>query len=72
MTTLLIVLGWLYLYARNRGKSMRVPSWMEKVHVRLYLLFKNRLYLDTVYAKLGSALMRLAARLDRRSFGGPL
>jgi NADH-quinone oxidoreductase subunit L len=72
VTTLLIVLGWLYLYARNRGKSMRVPSWMEKVHVRLYLLFRNRLYLDTVYAKLGSALMRLAARLDRRSFGGPL
>ena len=72
VTTLLIVVGWLYLYARNRGKSMRVPSWMEKVHVRLYLLFRNRLYLDTVYAKLGSALMRLAARLDRRSFGRPL
>jgi hypothetical protein len=44
---------------------------VERVHVRLYLLFRNRLYFDAVYAKVGTAMMRLAARVDRRSFGRP-
>jgi NADH-quinone oxidoreductase subunit L len=69
ITTLLIVLSWFYLYARNRGKSMRLPSWVDRVHVRLYLFFTNRLYLDALYGKLGGAVMRLASRLDRRSIG---
>jgi NADH-quinone oxidoreductase subunit L len=69
MTTLLIILGWVYLYARTRGESMRMPPWVHRVHVRLYLLFMNRLYLDETYAKLGRVVMRLAYRLDRRSLG---
>jgi NADH-quinone oxidoreductase subunit L len=72
MTTLLIVLGWFYLYARARGEKMRMPPWVESGRARLYLLFMNRLYLDVVYAKLGRAVMRLASRLDRRSLGRTL
>jgi NADH-quinone oxidoreductase subunit L len=72
MTTLLIILGWVYLYARTRGEGMRMPPWVHRVHVRLYLLFMNRLYLDEAYAKLGRVVMRLAYRLDKRSLGRTL
>jgi NADH-quinone oxidoreductase subunit L len=69
ITTVLIVLGWFYLYSRTRGKRIRMPSWVETVRASLYLLFMNRLYLDVAYSKLGAALMRLASRLDRSWLG---
>jgi NADH-quinone oxidoreductase subunit L len=72
MTTLLIVLGWFYLYAHSRGHRMRMPSWMENVHVHLYVLFMNRLYLDVIYVKLTQGIMRVASRLDRGLFGRTL
>lgn len=69
LMTLLIVLGWSYLSAQIRGHRMRVPGWMEMLRVRLYVILINRLYLDTVYLAIGRAVMRLAYRLDRGSFG---
>ncbi|HKN85930.1 MAG TPA: proton-conducting transporter membrane subunit [Nitrospiraceae bacterium] len=69
ITTLLIILGWSYLYARARGHRMYMPPWMEKVHADLYVLFMNRLYLDAVYAKLGQAVTQVATRLDKVMFG---
>ena len=72
LMTLLIVLGWAFLYARSRGQAMPVPRWLEELHVQLYVWFMNRLYLDAVFAKAGRAVMRLASRLDRRSFGRTL
>jgi NADH-quinone oxidoreductase subunit L len=72
VTTLLIILGWVYLYARTRGVSIRIPPWVERSHARLYLLFMNRLYLDAVYAKFGRAVMRLVSRLDRSLLGRTL
>ncbi|MEW6248210.1 MAG: proton-conducting transporter membrane subunit [Nitrospirota bacterium] len=68
-TTLLIVLGWFFLYARTRGRPVRMPAWAERGHSYLYVLFMNRLYLDELYAKLGRAVMRAADRLDRWSWG---
>jgi len=67
--TLLIVLGWTYLLAETRGQRVEIPPWLRRVHIRLYVLFMNRLYLDAVYAKLGRAVMRAAYRVDRGSFG---
>ena len=72
MTTVLIVLGWFYLYARSRGHRMWVPVWFETLHVGLYVLFMNRLYLDTIYQKLGRGVMRMAGRLDKSLFGRAL
>lgn len=69
---LLIVLGWIYLYARHRGQAMPVPRWLEDLRVELYVWFMNRLYLDALYAKIGRAVMRVAYRLDRGSFGRTL
>ena len=72
MTTLLIILGWFYLYAQTRGHRMRMPLWVETLHVGLYVLFMNRLYLDVIYLKLGQAVMRVASRLDKGVFGRTL
>ncbi len=69
MMTVLIVLGWSYVYAQTRGHRLRMPSWVETLHLRLYVLFMNRLYLDAVYAKMGRAATRLAGRLDRGAPG---
>jgi NADH-quinone oxidoreductase subunit L len=69
MTTLLIILGWFYLYAQTWGESMRIPRWVDPVRGRLYVLFMNRLYLDVAYSKLGGAVMRLARRVDKPSLG---
>jgi NADH-quinone oxidoreductase subunit L len=68
-TTLLIVLGWVYLYARSHGRTVRVPAWAERGQAHLYVLFLNRLYLDEIYAKLGLAVARAMTCLDRRSWG---
>jgi NADH-quinone oxidoreductase subunit L len=72
MTTLLTLLGWSYLYARTRGHSIRLPRWLERLHIRLYVLFMNRLYLDLIYSKLARAVMSLASRLDKGLFGRTL
>jgi NADH-quinone oxidoreductase subunit L len=72
MMTLLILVGWFYLYARTRGHRMPMPSWLEKLHVHLYVLFMNRLYLDVVYAKLALAVMRVASRVDKGVSGRTL
>jgi NADH-quinone oxidoreductase subunit L len=69
MTTLLIILGWFYLYAQTWGESMRIPRWVDPVRGRLYVLFMNRLYLDVAYSKLGGAVMGLARRIDKPSLG---
>lgn len=72
LMALLIVLGWAFLYARSRGHAMPLPPWVEELQVRLYVWFMNHLYLDALYAKIGRAVMRLAYRLDRGSFGRTL
>lgn len=72
MTMLLILLGWVYLYAHARGERMRAPHWVSQLRVRLYVLFMNHLYLDVIYSKLGRAIMRRAYRLERSSLGRPL
>lgn len=72
ITTLLIFLGWFYLSAQTRGHSLRMPSWLERLHITLYVFFMNRLYLDAVYAKAWQAVMRMASRLDKGLFGRAL
>jgi NADH-quinone oxidoreductase subunit L len=72
MTTVLIILGWFYLYARSRGHRMWLPAWFETFHVGLYVFFMNRLYLDTIYQKLGRGVMRMAGRLEKGLFGRAL
>jgi len=48
-TALVIILGWFYIYAQARGRTMWVPDWVEGFRLRLYVLFMNRLYADECY-----------------------
>jgi NADH-quinone oxidoreductase subunit L len=64
-TTLLIIFGWVYLYARAHGRTVRMPMWVESLFATLYVVFMNRMYMDLVYFKLGQALMRVASRFER-------
>ncbi len=68
-TTLLTVLSWVYLYAQAHGRTMRMPTWVQALRVRLYVLFMNRLYVDWLHARLGQWIMRAAHSLDKRSPG---
>jgi NADH-quinone oxidoreductase subunit L len=69
-TTLLIVLGWAYLYAQAHGRTMPLPAWVQALRVRLYVLLMNRLYIDALHDRLGRGIMRVAHGLDKHSFGG--
>jgi NADH-quinone oxidoreductase subunit L len=69
VTTLLVLLGWYYLYAETRGERVQAPGWLEILRVRLYLVFMNGLYVDAIYSKLGRTVMRVADRLNTGVFG---
>lgn len=67
--TSLTILGWVYLYARAHGRTIRMPMWVESLFATLYVLFMNRLYVDVIYAKLGQALLHVASRFERLAAG---
>jgi NADH-quinone oxidoreductase subunit L len=67
--TALTVLGWSYLYMTAHGRSVRIPAWVEKLRIRLYVPFMNRLYADRLYQWLGHGIMRLVHRLDQLERG---
>jgi len=66
MATILTVVSWGYLYMRAHGQTMWVPGWVEGLRVRLYVVFMNRLYMDESYQALGTAVMRVVHRIDKR------
>jgi NADH-quinone oxidoreductase subunit L len=65
MATLTTIAGWVYLYMRAHGRTVWMPSWVEGVRIRLYVLFMNRLYADEVYQKVGGVAGRLLDRFDK-------
>lgn len=50
---LLIIYGWYLIYVRSHGRMVRLPTWVRRGQVRLYLLLLNRLYLDGLALRLG-------------------
>jgi NADH-quinone oxidoreductase subunit L len=64
-TALVIVFGWFYIYARAHGQTMWVPSTVEGLRLRLYVLFMNRLYVDQAYERLGRAVTHAVHSLDK-------
>jgi NADH-quinone oxidoreductase subunit L len=68
-TTLLIVMGWVYLYAQAHGRTMPMPEDVRTLRDRLYVLLKNQLYIDGLHHRIGRGIVRLAHGLDKQSFG---
>jgi NADH-quinone oxidoreductase subunit L len=67
--TALTVLGWSYLYMMAHGRAVRIPAWVERLRIRLYVPFINRLYADVLYQWLGNGIVRLVHRLDQLERG---
>ncbi len=65
VTALFIILGWIFIYAKSHGQSIRMPQWINGLQVRLYLLFMNRLYLDALSHRFGQVFMRMTHRLNQ-------
>jgi NADH-quinone oxidoreductase subunit L len=59
---LVIIVGWVLIYAAAHGKSFRTPEWVDALQMRLYLLLINRLYLNSVSARLRVAWSPIIAR----------
>jgi len=66
-TALVIILGWFYIYAQAHGRTMWVPSFVEGLRLRLYVLFMNRLYVDQAYERLGRVVTHTVHSLDKRA-----
>ncbi len=65
VASLTTIAGWFYLYMRAHGRTVWMPTWVEGVRTRLYVLFMNRLYADEIYQKLGGVVVRLLDRFDK-------
>jgi NADH-quinone oxidoreductase subunit L len=63
-TALAVTLGWVFIYAKSHGRSLRMPDWVNGVQTRFYLFFMNRLYVDALALRLGRGFTRVAHRLD--------
>jgi NADH-quinone oxidoreductase subunit L len=61
---LVIILGWMLIYARSHGRMIRMPEWVTTLQVRIYLLLMNRLYLDALVMRLGRLFRREIDRLN--------
>jgi NADH-quinone oxidoreductase subunit L len=61
---LVIILGWMLIYARSHGRTIRMPEWVTTLQVRIYLLLMNRLYLDAFVMRLGRLFRREIDRLN--------
>ena len=62
--TLMTVIGWCYVYVRAHGRSLPMPSWINGIRVRLYVLFFNRLYVDELLNRLARAHLAAIRRFD--------
>jgi NADH-quinone oxidoreductase subunit L len=67
VSTLVTIVGWMYLYMRAHGRTVWTPSWINSVRIRFYVLFLNRLYVDAVLHRAGRTLTSIIQRLDKRA-----
>jgi NADH-quinone oxidoreductase subunit L len=67
VSTLVTIVGWIYLYMRAHGRAVWIPWWITSVRIRLYVLFLNRLYVDGVLHRTGQTLTSAIQRLDKRA-----
>jgi len=66
-STLVIIGGWIYVYMRSHGRTVWTPPWIDSVRMRLYVLFLNRLYVDSVLYRVGHTLTSVIQRLDKHA-----
>ncbi len=62
---LVIIVGWILIYAASHGRRIRMPQWAESLQVHIYLLLMNRLYLDAISMRLRGPVTHAIDRLNR-------
>src|SRR6476659_2924468 len=67
--TLTTIIGWVYVYVRAHGRTLPMPTWINGIRIRLYVLFLNRLYLDEVLDRLGRVQLAAIRRFDEPAQG---
>jgi NADH-quinone oxidoreductase subunit L len=65
--TLVIVIGWCYVYMKAHGRSLPVPAWIESIRIKLYVLFLNRLYVDEGFQRLEQTRLSVFQRFEKRT-----
>ena len=61
---LVIILGWMLIYAESHGRTIGMPEWVNNLRVRIYLLLMNRLYLDALALRFTRLYRREIDRLN--------
>jgi len=67
--TLVTIIGWVYVYIRAYGRSLPMPTWINGLRLRLYVLFLNRLYVDEWLHRLSQAQLAAIRRFDEPAQG---
>lgn len=69
VTAFFVIIGWVALYAKSRGRAIALPGLLAerlgRLQVRLYLFLINRLYLDALALALDRTVMGIIRRLDQ-------
>ncbi len=66
LSTLLILLGWIYGYTGAKGQRILNPEWSQAIQQKLYLFLINRLYVDFIYMRWGNTLFQWAQKIGNR------
>ncbi len=66
ITLIMMTSVWVFLYANARGQHILMPSWVDRLKEKFYVLFMNRLYLDFFYQRLTRNVIQLAQKLDKK------
>lgn len=61
-----IISVWVFLYAKARGHHISVPTWIDPLKNKIYVLLLNHLYLDFFYKKIAHGIIRFSHRIDKR------
>jgi NADH-quinone oxidoreductase subunit L len=67
--TLVTIIGWVYVYVRAHGRSLPMPTWIDGIRIRLYVVFLNRLYVDEWLHRLSQAHLAAIRRFDEPAQG---
>ncbi len=66
LASIAIVSVWIFLYADARGKHILMPPWVDRFKIRLYVLFINGLYVNTLYRHSAKKIIAFIQILDKK------
>jgi len=66
LSTVLILLGWIYGYTDAQSKKILNPGWSLAIQQKIYMVLINRLYVDLIYIRWGNALFQWAQKIGNR------